>query len=294
MRHANAALCLMLTGTLLCAQSNAAAQEKQADVKIYTQMTVEQAEAFLKKQGVEYKKVETKNPGTVFYDFKRGNLNLRFSYFDGKDLMLEAVFGGLPLERINEWNRKAKFSRASLGRDGVNTFSALESNIDLAGGVTEGALKQFFASFDEELRIFMKYAGDAEADDQLFTPVTSQKIEALLKGLNITYEKNELKNNLGQYFDFDAGTFKIRLVNYGGKDLMIDARFKKISLDDINRWNLQNKFIRAVAYNVNGMEYSALEMNLDCEVGTSDGILRNFIVGFHEDVKHFAKYVQER
>ena len=74
---------------------------------------------------------------------------------------------------------------------------------------------------------------------------------------------------------------------------LIDAHFKKVSLEDINRWNVEKKFIRAVYYNVKGTEYSVLEMNLDCEVGTTDGILRNFIVGFHEDVKQFAKYVQK-
>jgi hypothetical protein len=207
--------------------------------------------------------------------------------------MLDAVFPALPLERINDWNRKAKFSRATLGKDVKGSFSTLESNIDLIGGVTDGGLTQYFKSFDEELRVFAKFVADTASDDQMYVPVTGQKIEAILKSLNFTYEKNELKDGTGQFFDFEASNFKVRLVNFGGKDLMIDAHFKKIPLEDINRWNLEKKFIRAVSYNIKGAEYSALEMNLDCEAGATDGILRNFILGFHEDVKQFAKYVQK-
>jgi hypothetical protein len=290
MRFTIAALILSWSHVSVSAQE--AKPDAKSDVKIHTRLTVEQAEELLKKQGLEFKKVETKVASVIFYDFKRKGFSIRFSFFDGKDLMLDAVFPALPLERLNEWNRRAKFSRASLGRDAKGTYSAIESNIDLVGGVTDGGLAQFFTSFDEELRLFAKFVTDTSADDQLFAPVTSQKIEAVLKGLNIAYEKHDLKDGAGQYFDFEASNFKVRLINFGGKDLMVDAHFKKIPLEDVNRWNLEKKFIRAVSYSVKGMEYTALEMNLDCEAGTTDGIIRNFIVGFHEDVKQFAKYVQ--
>lgn len=273
---------------LLLAATLANAQE----AKVITQLTAEQTEAFLKKQGIEFKKIETKTPGTYFYDYQRNSFNIRLYHYDGKDLMLDAVFPKTTLEKLNGWNVKAKFTRACSNRDAKGEFTTLESNIDLVGGVTEGALKQFMNTFDDELKLFTKYVGDTGADDQFFSPVTNEKLEAILKGLNISYEKNELKNGAGAYYDFEANNFKIRLVNFGGKDLMIDAHFKKVSLEDLNQWNLEKKFIRAVYYNARGQEYSALESNLDCEVGTTDGILRNFIVGFQEDVKQFAKYVQ--
>jgi len=260
--------------------------------KVIAQLTSEQTEEFLKKQGIEFKKIETKTPGTFFYDFQRKSFNVRLYNYDGKDLMLDAVFSRLPLERVNDWNVKAKFSRACLNRDAKGEFSTLESNLDLIGGVTEGGLKQFFASFDEELRLFAKFTSETSTDDQMYAPVTSQKIEAVLKSLNIAYEKTDLKNDAGSFYDFEASNFKLRLVNFAGKDLMIDAHFKKIPLEDVNRWNLEKKFIRAVSYSAKGPDYSALEANLDCEIGTTDGILRNFIVGFQEDVKQFAKYVQ--
>lgn len=270
--------------------AGASAQE----VKAFTQLTPEHTEEFLKKQGIEFKKIDTKTPGTVFYDFQRKNFNVRLYNYDGKDLMLDAVFPGMPLEKINLWNVKAKFSRACLNKDAKGIYATLESNIDLVGGVTEGGLKQFLLSFDDELRLFSKYASDTGSDDQFFAPVTSAKIEGVLKSLNIAFEKTELKDGAGAFYDFEANNFKLRLVNFGGKDLMIDAHFKKIALEDVNRWNLEKKFIRAVSYNVKGQEYSALEANLDCEVGTTDGILRNFIIGFQEDVKQFAKYVQTK
>lgn len=264
------------------------------EVKVFTQLTPDQTEDLLKKFGIDAKKIDTKNAGTIFYDYKKGNYAIRLYHFAGKDLMLDAVFPKLPLEKINEWNVKAKFSRACIHKDNKGEYMSLESNIDLIGGVTEGALKQFFTSFDDEVALFVRFAGSSTVDDQLFSPVTSDRIEAVLKSLNIAFEKNELKGNAGQFYDFEASKFKLRLVNFGGKDLMIDAHFKKIPLEDINRWNLEKKFIRAVQYSVKGTEYTALECNLDCEVGTTEGILRNFIVGFQEDVKEFAKYVQDK
>ena len=53
--------------------------------------------------------------------------------------MLDAVFRKLPFDRINEWNRNAKFSRAVLQTSPKGDYTTLESNLDLIGGVTEGA-----------------------------------------------------------------------------------------------------------------------------------------------------------
>lgn len=272
--------------TLVLALGSASGQE----AKIFKSLSPDETEEFLKKQGIEAKRLDAKGKGTTLFDYQKNNVGIRLYNFDGKDLMLDAVFPGLPLARLNQWNVKAKFSRVCLNRDAKGEFTTLESNFDLIGGVTEGALKQFLLSFDDEVKLFQKFAGDSANDDQIFTPVTNEKLESILKGLGVAFEKGDVKN--ATYFDFAANGFKLRLVNFGGKDLMIDAHFKKIPLEDLNQWNLEKKFIRAVGYSVKGQEYSALECNLDCEVGTTDGILRNFIVGFQEDVKQFAKFVQ--
>ena len=260
---------------------------------IHKQLTEEQSEDLLKKSGIEFKKLESKTPGTSIYDYKRKGFNVRFYLYDGKDLMLDAVFARLPIDKVNEWNKKAKFSRAVFQKDAKAEFVTLESNLDLIGGVTEGAFRQYISNFDEELKLFARYLGNAANDDRVYPVVAADRLEGALKSVGIVFEKAAGKNGEVVY-DYEFEGRKLRLVNFAGKDLMIDAHFKKIALDDINRYNLEKKFIRAVYYNIKGMEHTALECNLDCEVGSSDGILRSFILGFHEDVKNFAKYVDSK
>src|SRR5438270_433108 len=112
------------------------------DDKIVKSLSPEETEAFLKKLEVEFKKVDAKVPGVTLFDFKRKNFSMRFHNFDGKDVMLDALFPAMPLERVNEWNTKAKFTRATLQRDAKGVFVTLESNLDLIGGVSEGGFRQ--------------------------------------------------------------------------------------------------------------------------------------------------------
>jgi hypothetical protein len=259
--------------------------------KIVKSLSPEESEAFLKKFEIDFKKVEAKIAGVNLYDFKRKNFSMRFHNFEGKDIMLDALFPALPLERVNEWNTKAKFTRATLQRDTKGVFVTLESNLDLIGGVTEGGLRQFFANFEDDARLFAKFSGEGGSDDQIFSPVSEEKVDAVLKGLGFTFQKKELSG--GHTYDFEFDGRKFKLTNFGGKDLMIETRFKKIPLADVNRYNLEKKFVRAVGYDGKSEPYTSLESNLDCEVGTTVGILRYFLLGFTEDAKNFAKYIQE-
>ena len=74
---------------------------------------------------------------------------------------------------------------------------------------------------------------------------------------------------------------------------MLEARFAKIPLDKVNQYNLDRKFIRAVAYNTKKGEYTRLEVNLSFAGGVTESILRNFISVFEEDVEAFAAYVRK-
>jgi len=262
--------------------------------KIFKKLTPEETDELLKKFDIDFKKVDSKTPGTYFYDFKRKNFEVRFYHFEGKDVMLDAVFPKASIERVNEWNIRAKFSRACLQRNPKGEYVTLESNLDLVGGVTEGAFKQFFLSFDEELKTFAVFLGESKADEVVFRPVTPEKLEAILKGMGIVAKKGMIKDGSGEAYEFEVEGLKMRLVNFGGKDLMIDAHFPKIALEDVNRYNLEKKFIRAVAYDVAGKQSTALECNLDCEAGTAAVILRTFVVGFVDDAKTFAKYVESK
>ena len=78
----------------------------------------------------------------------------------------------------------------------------------------------------------------------------------------------------------------------GGTDLMIDAQFKKLPLETLNDYNLKRKFIRAVAYDIRGTEFTSLETNLDCVGGISDSILRYFIRAFADEVREFTAFSQ--
>ena len=89
-----------------------------------------------------------------------------------------------------------------------------------------------------------------------------------------------------------ANNHRLRLTNFGGTDLMIDAQFKNLALETVNDYNLKRKFIRAVAYDIRGTEFTSLETNLDCAGGVSDSIVRYFIRAFSDEVKQFTNYVQ--
>ncbi|MCI0684836.1 MAG: YbjN domain-containing protein [Gemmataceae bacterium] len=259
------------------------------DDKVFKQLTAAETEAILQALKIDFKKTPAKKEGIVYYDFQRGGHKMRLYWYNGKDLMLDAVFPGMSLDRVNQWNVRAKFSRACLHRDAKGEFTALESNLDLAGGATEGAVRHFFKVFDDEVKLFAKVAGGG-GDDALYTRVASDKLEAILKSLSIDYRKTQGKGAAA--YEFESNNFKLRLVNFGGEDLMIDAQFKKLKLDDVNQYNLNRKFIRCVAYNVGGREYTSLESNLDCVGGVTDSIVRNFIRAFDIEVAEFAKYVQ--
>lgn len=264
---------------------------RAGDDKVFKQLSAADTESLLQKLKIEFKKTPGKNNDINYYDFQRGGYNVRLYWYGGKDLMVDVVFAKLTLSEVNAWNTRAKFSRACLYKDAKGEYTALESNLDLLGGVTEGAVKQFLQVFDNEIKEFAKFAGGSSSDDAIYTKVTSDKLEAILKDLKIDYKKVEIKGGIVAY-DYESNNHKLRLANFGGDDLMIDAHFKKLKLEDVNQYNLKRSFIRCVAYSMNGVEYTSLESNLECVGGVSDGIIRHFIASFDEEVKLFTKYAQ--
>ncbi len=260
------------------------------DDKVTKLFSTEQTEGLLQSLKIDFKKTPAKKEGIFYYDFQRGGHTVRLYWYGGKDLMLDVVFPKMPLDQINTWNVRAKFSRACLHKDDKGEFTALEANLDILGGATEGTVRQFFSVFDEEVKAFAKFVGGSAADESIYKKVAVDKLESILKGLNIEFKKLEVKGAVG--FEFESNKHKLQLFNFGGDDLMIDAHFKKLPRADVNQYNLNRKFIRCVAYNINGNEYTALEANLDCLGGVSDSIIRNFIRAFDDEVKEFSKYVQ--
>src|ERR1700733_4388034 len=94
-------------------------------------------------------------------------------------------------------------------------------------------------------------------------------------------------------FDFELSQQKLRLYNFDGKDLMMDVHFHKISLEDVNKYNLSKKFIRVVNYKAKDTEYTAVEINFDCEAGVTEGMVRQWILSFADDAAAFAEHAKK-
>lgn len=260
--------------------------------KIHKAVTNEQIEATLKGLGIEAKKSAAKTGNATHFDFERNRHKVRLYNFDGKDLMLDAVFPSAPWELVNDWNRRAKFSRAALVKEGEREATVLESNLDCVGGVSESIVKQFVRTFDDELKAFDAHlSAEVGQNEKILAAVSDDVLEKILKDLKIEFKKAALKNQQGFTYDFTGLSCPVRLYNYNGKDLMIDSHFKKSSLEKVNKWNNTRKFVRAVSYQVAGREYTSLEANLDCAAGISENMIRHFIATFDAELKDFAKYL---
>jgi hypothetical protein len=296
-RDLPACVCAMIASAAV-ALSMLTAPVRAQDAKVVKLLTPAHTEEILSGMKVEFKKAPSPREGTHYYDMRRENVAVRLYLYDNKDIMLDAVFRAQSLEKVNEWNIRAKFSRACLHKDNKGDFVTLESNLDVLGGVTDETIRQFIRTFDAEIKAFVQFTGGPTpapaGDEALYTKVADEKIEAILSDLKIEFKKLEQKDRPVTQFEFVANNHRLRLTSFGGTDLMIDAQFKKLPLETVNAYNLKRKFIRAVAYDIRGTEFTSLESNLDCVGGISDSILRYFIRAFGDEVKEFTTFVQDK
>ena len=271
--------------------------------KVYHTIAAEQLEQLLKEAKLDYKKsTSRKLDNQFFYDFNlaKNRFSSRLHYYQGKDIMLDALFGEYPLEKLNLWNAtRARVTRATFHKDGKSPYTALEANYNIAGGVTENAVRRFIHDFEEEVVAFDRFVNSKEVaptvlgpeGDKIFT-LTTEKIEEILAKLNMAPKKQTFNGNF--YYDYEsAKNYKIRLTNFASKDLLLDAVFKKLPLETINKYNFNRKFIRAVLYNQGKTEYTALEANLDCSVGISENMIRHFMITFEEEVQTFIDFINK-
>jgi hypothetical protein len=265
---------------------------------VYRMLTPEQLEKMLKGSRIEYKKLADKKANTFFYDYKTKDFNLRLYYLGGKQLMLDSLFAAMPLEKVNEWNVGAKFTRAGLGKDDKGgSFTVIDTHLNLRGGVTQGAVKEFLNAFVEDLEEFQSFVRaseprkDVAKEEKTYQEIPPDLLERILEDLKIKYAKVPLPNGSVAY-RYESKDSKIVLMNWG-KDMMLEAKFPKLSLEKVNQYNLDRKFIRAVAYNNNKGEYIGLEANMSFLGGVTESIVRNFIAVFEEDVRECALYVKK-
>lgn len=129
---------------------------------------------------------------------------------------------------------------------------------------------------------------------KVFRQVGPEKIEGILAGLKIDFKKADGKKPGFHYYDFERQGLKVRLHNYGGKDLWIEALFTdKISLEDINRFNQGTRFSRAVLLKDDNRVTISLEAQLDCLGGVTDAVIRQFILRFDGELKGFVSFLSK-
>jgi hypothetical protein len=126
----------------------------------------------------------------------------------------------------------------------------------------------------------------------VYRNVPVEKLESILDDLKIDFNKSEGKAKGIWFYDFERNNFKVRLHNYQGRDLWIDVVFTdKISLKEVNDWNVRAKFSRAVQVKNDDRITTSLESQLDCEGGVTDGMIRQFVVRFDGEIKNFVQYL---
>jgi hypothetical protein len=147
----------ILATSVACLGLAIAAGRAQDDKKIVQNVTAERIEAILKDLGIEFKKSAGKTEGVQFYDFERNNYKIRLHNYQGKDLWIDAFFSdAMSAEEVNQWNSRAKFSRA-VQLKGEKQAVSLEAQLDCMGGVNDLIVRQFVRRFDGEVLQFVKF-----------------------------------------------------------------------------------------------------------------------------------------
>ncbi|MCI0638637.1 MAG: YbjN domain-containing protein [Gemmataceae bacterium] len=140
--------------------------------------------------------------------------------------------------------------------------------------------------------------GQVQAQDagqgQVMRNVSNDKLEKILKDLNITFKKTTGKKEGTHFYDYDRNNYKIRIHNYDGKDLWIDALFNdKTTLEEVNKWNVRAKFSRAVLIRDGDKETISLESQIDCLGGITEGMIRQFVNRFDGEIRDFVKFISK-
>lgn len=131
-------------------------------------------------------------------------------------------------------------------------------------------------------------------DIKIYQEIGPEKIESLLGELKIEFKKSPGKKEGIFFYDFERQNFKVRLHNYNGKDLWIDALFnEKLTLEDVNRWNQRARFSRAVLLKDKDSQTVSLESQLDCLGGVSDPVVKSFVSRFDREIAEFVKFLSK-
>jgi hypothetical protein len=134
-----------------------------AMAKVYKGITVGEMEQMMKTLGFQYE-IKTDSAGDPMLAFKQAQLRVGLYFYHkvgGQYTAIQLSTGfsmsnGPSLEKINEWNRTKRYARAYLDKEGD---PRVEVDLDLEGGVTEGAIKELFRTNSAVLAQFTKHIG---------------------------------------------------------------------------------------------------------------------------------------
>src|SRR5262245_49076222 len=180
--HARTAtgLAVLLIGSAVCAQQQ----------QVFRTLGSEQLENILTSLEIKFRKSPSRKAGDFYYDYERHFFKIRLHDFGGKDIMLDAIFTKTPVEVLNAWNGRAKFSRAVLHKPAAGQeYAALEANLDILGGVTEETIRHFIRTFDNEIKLYDRFIGEYGQTDKVVTIISDEMVEEALKVLGIPIKK---------------------------------------------------------------------------------------------------------
>jgi hypothetical protein len=130
--------------------------------------------------------------------------------------------------------------------------------------------------------------------ETVYRHVASDKLEAVLKDLSVVYQKSAGKKDGIFIYDYESKGVRVRLFNYGGEDLWIESDYtEKATLDVANRWNMRAKFSRAVLVKEGATATISLEAQIDCTLGITQGMMREFIRRFDGEIQAFGEFLKK-
>jgi hypothetical protein len=135
----------------------------------------------------------------------------------------------------------------------------------------------------------------AQTKEKVYRTLSPAQIESAMKEMNIKFTKTPTAKRETEFnYDYDRNTFKIRLTVSEGKRLWLSALFPKVSLETINKWNINATFSRAVLYHDadKDKDYSVVEYQIDGNGGCTEGMLKQFIRRFDEEVTAFDQFLR--
>ena len=148
----------VVLGLLMLGWFTAAPAPAQNKDKVQRSVSSAKLESILADMKIKYDKTAGKEDGIHCYDFERNTFRIRLHNYQGRDLWIDVRFNDqTTLKEINEWNIRAKFSRAVLLKEGDKQSTSLEAQIDCLGGITDGMIRQFIVRFDGELKSFVQF-----------------------------------------------------------------------------------------------------------------------------------------